>query len=237
MRYRGNRRFGISGGKKADKVIGTGKYRGRSYLILFMGNTKFGHRAKLAFTDGSKVFWAEASEVSAVTYHSPRPFVPAPGGARDPQAAPVSSGKSMRQEGNCPNCGRVTYMDEWSGSCVGCGSVRAPMVGGLDAILAANEALARQRAADESGKTAYAEAEREAELAAYYAEMAEEDEYMARTEGEAAPVATAPVATAPVVKPAPPKPDPCGRCVCPTCDGSWSIYTSRGCPWCAMGVE
>lgn len=42
----------------------TAQYKGKSYLLKFMGKTKFGKKAKLAFLDGSKEFWAHASQVT-----------------------------------------------------------------------------------------------------------------------------------------------------------------------------
>lgn len=39
-------------------------YKGRQYNLLFKGQTKFGYKAKLAFLDGSKEFWVDASEIS-----------------------------------------------------------------------------------------------------------------------------------------------------------------------------
>ena len=39
-------------------------YKGKTYLLKFLGETKFGRRAKLAFRDGSKEFWVEAKLVS-----------------------------------------------------------------------------------------------------------------------------------------------------------------------------
>lgn len=42
----------------------TAEYKGRKYRLEWMGQTKFGRRAKLAFFDGSKEFWAAASEVA-----------------------------------------------------------------------------------------------------------------------------------------------------------------------------
>lgn len=42
-------------------------YKGRTYRLEFLGKTKFGERAKLAFMDGSKEFWVDASLVSETT--------------------------------------------------------------------------------------------------------------------------------------------------------------------------
>jgi len=39
-------------------------YKGRSYRLLWSGETKFGRRAKLSFMDGSKEFWADLALVS-----------------------------------------------------------------------------------------------------------------------------------------------------------------------------
>lgn len=41
----------------------TATYKGRQYRVEFIGQTKFGKRAKLAFMDGSKEFWVSASDV------------------------------------------------------------------------------------------------------------------------------------------------------------------------------
>jgi hypothetical protein len=45
----------------------TASYKGKTYRLLFMGKTRFGERAKLAFMDGSKVFWVKASAVEETT--------------------------------------------------------------------------------------------------------------------------------------------------------------------------
>lgn len=42
----------------------TATYKGRKYLLKFLGKTKFGRRAKLAFLDGSKEFWVSADLVT-----------------------------------------------------------------------------------------------------------------------------------------------------------------------------
>lgn len=42
----------------------TAQYKGRTYRLLYIGQTKFGRRAKLGFTDGSKEFWVDAALVS-----------------------------------------------------------------------------------------------------------------------------------------------------------------------------
>lgn len=45
----------------------TATYKGHTYRLLFVGDTRFGRRAKLGFVDGSKEFWVDAS---AVTEHT-----------------------------------------------------------------------------------------------------------------------------------------------------------------------
>src|SRR5271165_2103437 len=42
------------------------QYKGRTYLLLWSGKTRFGTRAKLGFMDGSKEFWVELSAISGV---------------------------------------------------------------------------------------------------------------------------------------------------------------------------
>ena len=47
--------------KPGDKAT----YKGRTYVVRWAGETKFGHRVKLEFEDGSKVFWADSNLVDA----------------------------------------------------------------------------------------------------------------------------------------------------------------------------
>lgn len=75
----------------------TATYKGRTYTLLFLGDTKFGRRAKLAFRDGSKEFWVPAA---AVTVSATAPA------ARD----------RNRWENECEVCGRNRYT---CGHCVG----------------------------------------------------------------------------------------------------------------------
>jgi hypothetical protein len=49
------------------KTEETGKfaqYKGRRYKLLFLGDTSFGKRARLAFLDGSKQFWVDAAKIA-----------------------------------------------------------------------------------------------------------------------------------------------------------------------------
>lgn len=59
----------VSGGERTaealrddDEIAGKARYKGREYLLVWEGPTKRGRAAKLAFNDGSKVFWAAAGE-------------------------------------------------------------------------------------------------------------------------------------------------------------------------------
>ena len=51
-----------------DRVAGKATYKGKSYLLVWEGTTSRGQAAKLAFSDGSKVFWANGGEYQ-VTKH------------------------------------------------------------------------------------------------------------------------------------------------------------------------
>lgn len=46
-----------------DRVVGRAEYKGRSYLLVWEGQTKRGMAAKLAYADGSRVFWAGLGEI------------------------------------------------------------------------------------------------------------------------------------------------------------------------------
>lgn len=41
-------------------------YKGRKYKLKFLGQTKYGKRAQLAFLDGSKTFWVPADSISDI---------------------------------------------------------------------------------------------------------------------------------------------------------------------------
>lgn len=53
-------------------VIGRARYKGREYLVVWMGQTRRGEAAKLAFLDGSSVFWAERGEIEVIKTYQPR---------------------------------------------------------------------------------------------------------------------------------------------------------------------
>lgn len=55
-----------------SRVAGKAVYKGKSYLLVWEGETRRGRACKLAFADGSKVFWAEASEVEVTKRYEAR---------------------------------------------------------------------------------------------------------------------------------------------------------------------
>ncbi|WP_394847383.1 hypothetical protein LZC95_07950 [Pendulispora brunnea] len=55
-----------------SKVLGRARYKGKEYLLVWEGDTKRGPAAKLAFSDGSKVFWADASAVQVTKRYQSR---------------------------------------------------------------------------------------------------------------------------------------------------------------------
>ena len=42
-------------------------YKGRTYRLDWVGQTRYGRRAKLSFMDGSKSFWVDASKITEVS--------------------------------------------------------------------------------------------------------------------------------------------------------------------------
>lgn len=57
-----------------SKIAGKATYKGKQYILVWEGETKRGRACKLAFADGSKVFWAEASEVQIVKRYEAREY-------------------------------------------------------------------------------------------------------------------------------------------------------------------
>lgn len=49
--------------KDSDELYGRGLHKGKSCLVVWIGPTKKGLSAKLASMDGSRIWWAPASEV------------------------------------------------------------------------------------------------------------------------------------------------------------------------------
>jgi hypothetical protein len=67
-------------------------YKGKVYRLLWKGQTKFGERCKLAFLDGSKEFWADASLVS------------------DQTTAAVSQPVKRQAGRTCAECGKAGHL-------------------------------------------------------------------------------------------------------------------------------
>jgi hypothetical protein len=53
------------------EILGKAKYKGKTYILVWCGETRRGRAAKLAFSDGSKVFWADESEIEIVKVYRP----------------------------------------------------------------------------------------------------------------------------------------------------------------------
>lgn len=67
---RGN---GASDKLTADsKIAGKARYQGREYLLVWEGQTRKGFAAKLAFSDGSKIFWASQGEYQVTKRYEER---------------------------------------------------------------------------------------------------------------------------------------------------------------------
>lgn len=71
-------------------------YRGHTYRLVFVGDTKFGRRAKLAFRDGSKEFWVTAGDITE---------------CRSGGVAETGAGRPVAA---CCRCGERLVLDELS---------------------------------------------------------------------------------------------------------------------------
>ncbi len=56
------------------RLLGKATYKGRSYLLLWEGQTKHGRAAKLAFTIGTKVVWAKEGEYQVTKRYAERTY-------------------------------------------------------------------------------------------------------------------------------------------------------------------
>jgi hypothetical protein len=101
------------------KIAGRATYKGKKgYLVLWMGPTKRGQAAKLAFRDGTKVFWADMAEITVEKTYSTEyqrtAFDPAPMTfGRLNRLAEKYKGMSEGERadrGKCESCGR------WNGN-------------------------------------------------------------------------------------------------------------------------
>jgi hypothetical protein len=57
-----------------DKIAGKARYKGKEYVMVWEGTTSRGQAAKLSFSDGSKVFWANAGEYEVVKRYEAREY-------------------------------------------------------------------------------------------------------------------------------------------------------------------
>lgn len=73
-------------------------YKGYKYKLLWMGPTKFGQRARLAYMDGSKEFWVEADAVMVDNEELP------PRTDQQPGAPAPSQRENRPQKATCPVC-------------------------------------------------------------------------------------------------------------------------------------
>lgn len=106
------------------KIAGKATYKGRPYLLLWVGETRRGQAAKLAFADGSKVFWADASAVEVTKVYERHP-VKGPMTWRRMQLlrARYAAGRAQGYDDGiaegrryeCPECGE--HVTRGQGSC------------------------------------------------------------------------------------------------------------------------
>lgn len=84
----------------------TAEYKGRTYRLLYLGETKYGVRAHLQFFDGSKDFWCDGSLVRE-------------GRADDSHGNQIGNGESYRagvtapRGRRCPMCGSRECARAW----------------------------------------------------------------------------------------------------------------------------
>ena len=118
---------GSEGLSPESRIVGRARYKSREYILVWEGQTRRGPACKLAFTDGSKVFWADAAEVEVTKRYQSREY--------RGRVDHMTFGKLQRlredyaaakREGNedgirngqryeCPECGE--YVTRGQGSC------------------------------------------------------------------------------------------------------------------------
>jgi hypothetical protein len=82
----------------------TAEYKGRKYRLAWMGQTKYGRRAKLAFFDGSKEFWVDAGKVSIVSQASSSDGQKSYRTEYCGYPCPVTGRKCCSKNGPCHDC-------------------------------------------------------------------------------------------------------------------------------------
>ena len=102
-------------------IFGIAYYKGRKYPVLWHGTTRSGeYRAKLAFWDGSKVFWTKEPFELAASWSTPKSLEDLRGSgprrkSKYPASVPASHGRSYRR---APRCGCTDpYCDCYTGRC------------------------------------------------------------------------------------------------------------------------
>ena len=97
------------------EVIGRAEYKGRTYYVVWQGPTKLGHGWKLAFSDGSKVFWAKSENgeprwakryAEAKTIGSLRQFAEAKKVERENEKKALEANKSFKASDAAKEQGR-----------------------------------------------------------------------------------------------------------------------------------
>lgn len=78
--------------------IGTCRYKGRDYAILWSGPTKYGRRLKLAFRDDiDETFWIDADRAEAVEIFDPPSAEEPPPRSQRGKRRPTDDGPRRRQ--------------------------------------------------------------------------------------------------------------------------------------------
>lgn len=57
-----------------SEIQGKARYQGREYLLVWVGETRRGRACKLAYRDGSRVFWASADDVQITRTYQAREY-------------------------------------------------------------------------------------------------------------------------------------------------------------------
>ena len=84
------------------KIVGKARYKGKEYILVWEGTTRRGRAAKLAFADGSRVFWSDASEVQVTKRYQSR--------ERYGREQPMTFGRLSRLRGSTRTSGRPRRM-------------------------------------------------------------------------------------------------------------------------------
>lgn len=91
----------------AEKTVKTATYKGATYQLLWIGDTKYGKRAKLGFMDGTNYFWVPAALVTVGGSVSPAATNPT---KRQPRKNRLS------EDDACELCGKNKFT---CGHCIG----------------------------------------------------------------------------------------------------------------------